>query len=78
MAAVRRDLLDILVCPITHAPLVQAGDWLYSTDPVTRHKYPIVDGLPLMLVDEARVATPEEFNRIMAQAQRSERAEMQS
>ena len=64
------DLLRILVCPQTHAPLIQAGDWLYSTDPETRRKYPIRDGLPILLIDEAESATHEEFERVMAEAKR--------
>ena len=62
------DLLRILVCPQTHAPLIQAGDWLYSTDPGTRRKYPIRDGLPILLIDSAESVTQEEFERVMAEA----------
>ena len=64
------DLLRILVCPQTHAPLIQAGDWLYSTDPETRRKYPIRDGLPILLIDEAESVTQEDFERVMAEAKR--------
>lgn len=60
------ELLRILVCPQTHAKLVRSGDWLYSTDPDTRKKYPIRDGIPVMLIDEADVADEAEFARIMA------------
>jgi len=49
-------------------PLVQVGDWLYSTDPQTRHKYPVRDGLPVMQIEEAEVADPGEFEQAMAQA----------
>lgn len=62
------ELMKIMVCPIAHAPLVQVGDWLYSTDPQTRRKYPVRDCIPIMLVDESLVAEPAEFDRIMAQA----------
>jgi hypothetical protein len=70
MGRIDKDLLDLLVCPLTHAPLVEAGDWLYSTDSATRRKYPIRDGLPIMLVEESAVAEPDEFERIMAGAGR--------
>ena len=63
-------LLEIMECPVAHAPLVQAGDWLYSTDRETRRKYPIRDGIPIMLIDESEVATLEEFDRVMAEAER--------
>ncbi len=62
------ELMKIMVCPIAHAPLVQVGDWLYSTDSKTRRKYPVRDSIPIMLVDESQVADQAEFDRIMAQA----------
>jgi uncharacterized protein YbaR (Trm112 family) len=68
MAELDEELLKIMVCPITHAPVVQVGDWVYSTDPKARHKYPIRDGIPIMLIDEAQVVDQEEFDRVMAEA----------
>ena len=65
-------LLKDLACPESHAPLVQVGDWLYSTDPETRRRYPIRDGIPIMLIEEAETVGPEEFERIMAEAKRSD------
>ena len=56
MAKIDEELLRIMECPVAHVPLVQVGGWLYSTDPQTRHKYPIRDGIPVMLIDEAVVA----------------------
>jgi len=63
------ELLSILVCPDCHAPLVQVGDWLYSTDPATRRRYPIREGIPIMLIDESDVVDEAEFARIMKQVQ---------
>jgi uncharacterized protein len=37
-------LLDILRCPESHAPLVQEGDRLVSTDRKTRRSYRVEDG----------------------------------
>lgn len=54
-------LLELLVCPKTHAKLVHAGDWLYSTHPTDRRKYPIRDGIPIMLVEESVPVTDEEY-----------------
>ena len=54
VAEIDKDLMEILVCPKTKAPLIQAGDWLYSTDRETRLRYPIRDGIPIMLPEEAR------------------------
>ncbi|MBN1492077.1 MAG: hypothetical protein JXA69_19345 [Phycisphaerae bacterium] len=57
------ELLGILVCPKTHAALIQVGDWLYSTDSADRRKYPIRDGIPIMLIDESVEVSEEEFQR---------------
>jgi uncharacterized protein YbaR (Trm112 family) len=47
-------LLEILVCPVTHGPLVydRAADELISRS--ARLAYPIRDGVPIMLPEEAR------------------------
>lgn len=49
-----KKLLDILVCPLCKGPLVfdaKAGDLLCRVD---RLAFPIVDDIPVMLIDEAR------------------------
>lgn len=66
MADVDKELLAILVCPQSHAPLIQVGDWLYSTDDKTRRRYPIRDGIPVMLIDESETVDVEEFKRVMS------------
>ncbi len=63
-------LLEIMECPVGHAPLVLVGDWLYSTDRETRRKYPIRDGIPVMLVEESQEVDTEEFDQAMASAGR--------
>jgi uncharacterized protein len=47
-------LLEILVCPLTKAPLTydRAAQELISIE--AGLAYPIRDGIPIMLVDEAR------------------------
>lgn len=45
------ELLAILVCPISHGPLVQRGDRLICVE--SRKAYRIEDGIPIMLVEEA-------------------------
>ena len=61
------DLLSILACPESKAPLIPLGDWLYSTDPATRRRYPVRDGIPIMLIEESEVVAEDEFQRIMAE-----------
>lgn len=62
------ELLRIMVCPLARTPLVQLGDWLYSTDAKTRRKYPIRDGIPIMLIDESVEMDAAEFERVMREA----------
>ena len=76
MAEIDKELLEILVCPQSKAPLRQVGDWLYSTDPKTRRRYPIRDGIPIMLIEEAQTVSPEEFERVLGQsAEQQDRTE---
>jgi uncharacterized protein YbaR (Trm112 family) len=51
-------LLEMLVCPLTRAPLIYdaARNELISTK--AGLAYPIRDGIPIMLVDEARPLEP--------------------
>ncbi|MEM1098674.1 MAG: Trm112 family protein [Planctomycetota bacterium] len=47
-------LLSILVCPLTRSPLRQDGDTLVAAEPPEAGlRYPIRDGIPVLLVDEA-------------------------
>jgi uncharacterized protein YbaR (Trm112 family) len=47
------ELLEMLCCPVSRAPVVQDGETLVSTDPATRRRYRIDDGIPVMLVEES-------------------------
>ncbi len=53
-------LLDILVCPVTQTALVykSAAQELWCR--ASRLAYPIRDGVPVMLEDEARSLTDDE------------------
>ncbi|MEK9825642.1 MAG: Trm112 family protein [Methylotenera sp.] len=54
-------LLQILVCPITKGPLIfnKASNELISK--AARLAYPIKDGIPVLLEDEARKLSDEEL-----------------
>jgi uncharacterized protein YbaR (Trm112 family) len=54
-------LLEILVCPVTKGPLVfdRARQELISKS--ARLAYPIRDGIPVMLEEEARRLEPAEY-----------------
>jgi uncharacterized protein YbaR (Trm112 family) len=47
-------LLEILVCPLTKGPLTYDADAQELISEQARLGYPIRDGIPIMLVDEAR------------------------
>lgn len=57
------DLLAILRCPLTRSKLRQEGDYLIAETGGLR--YPVRDGIPVMLVEEAKlpsgVGSLEEF-----------------
>lgn len=54
-------LLDILVCPVTKAPLVFNRDKQELQCKASRLAYPIRDGIPVMLEEEAREMGEEEL-----------------
>ena len=53
-------LLEMLVCPVTKGPLVYDRDKQELVSKSARLAYPIRDGIPVMLEEEARRLTPEE------------------
>lgn len=55
-------LLEILVCPLTRAPLVydRAKNELISR--AAKLAYPVRQGIPIMLPEEARQLAPEEID----------------
>ena len=51
-----KDLLEMLVCPISKAPLRKVGEELVCEE--SQLAYPIEDGVPVLLVEEARKIKP--------------------
>lgn len=47
-------LLEVLVCPLTHGPLDYDREKGELVSKKARLAYPIRDGVPIMLADEAR------------------------
>ncbi len=62
------ELLKILVCPLTRSPLKHEGEFLVGS--VGGLRYPIRDGIPVLLIDEAKlpdgVASLDEFKKKFA------------
>jgi len=52
--AIDPKLLEILVCPLTKGPLTYDAQRQELISEKARLAYPIRDGIPIMLVDEAR------------------------
>ena len=63
-------LLSILVCPADRGSLVlvESGDGELLYNPRLRRAYRIEDGIPVLLIDEARDVDDDEHARLMARA----------
>jgi uncharacterized protein YbaR (Trm112 family) len=66
------ELLGLLVCPLSRADLVLDGETLVSTDPRTRRRYRIDDGIPVLLVDESEELDADTWKSIMVRCDRSD------
>ena len=62
-------LLDILACPADRGPLLYFADEDSLYNPRTQRRYPIRDGIPIMLVDEAEAVDDAEHTRLTAKAE---------
>jgi uncharacterized protein len=54
-------LLELLVCPVTKGPLIYDRERQELVSKSARLAYPIRDGIPVMLEEEARKLTPAEY-----------------
>jgi uncharacterized protein YbaR (Trm112 family) len=57
-------LLDVLVCPLCKGPLKYDRERQELVCRADRLAYPIRDGIPVMLADEARPMTSEEVEAL--------------
>lgn len=58
-------MMERLRCPQCRSRLIQSGEWVYTDSTESRWKYPIRDGIPMLLVHEAVAVGQEEFDRLM-------------
>lgn len=56
-------LLELLVCPVTKGPLIYSRDTQELISRSARLAYPIRDGIPIMLENEARPLSEDEAAR---------------
>ncbi|WP_072691159.1 Trm112 family protein [Rhodococcus marinonascens] len=61
-------LLDILACPEDKGPLLLIEDVLLY-NPRLRRAYPIENGIPVLLIDEARDVGAEEHESLLGRVQ---------
>ncbi|HEY6895221.1 MAG TPA: Trm112 family protein [Casimicrobiaceae bacterium] len=54
-------LLEMLVCPVTKGPLIYDRERNELISRSARLAYPVRDGIPIMLEEEARKLSPEEW-----------------
>lgn len=59
-----KKLLDILVCPVTKGPLIYDKEKQELVSKSARLAYPIRDGIPVMLEEEARTLSSEEIEKL--------------
>jgi uncharacterized protein len=52
-----KELLEILACPQCKEPVKLEGEKIVCTNPNCGLRYPIRDGIPVMLIDEAEKPT---------------------
>ena len=58
-------LLELLVCPVTKGPLTYDRDAQELVSRSARLAYPVRDGIPVLLENEARTLTDEETNQAL-------------
>ena len=67
--ALDRLLLDILACPEDKGPLLYFEDEDSLYNPRLKRRYPIRNGIPVMLLDEAEAVDAAEHERLVAKAE---------
>jgi uncharacterized protein YbaR (Trm112 family) len=65
-------LLEVLACPIDKEPLLWFADEEILYNPRLHKSYPVVDGVPVLLVDEATDVVAVEHDRLIAKAEKEE------
>ena len=53
MSLIGRELLEILACPACKTSVVLEGNHIVCTNSACKLRFPIRDGIPVMLVEEA-------------------------
>jgi len=59
-------LLELLVCPVTKGPLIYQRETQELVSRSARLAYPVRDGIPILLENEARTLSDDEIERLQA------------
>jgi uncharacterized protein len=62
-------LLEILACPEDKGPLLYFADEQALYNPRLKRRYPVREGIPVMLIDEAVAVDDDEDRRLLAKAE---------
>lgn len=57
MSLVDPKLLEILACPACKEPVKETGEWLVCTHASCGLRFPVRNGIPIMLMEEAQKPT---------------------
>jgi uncharacterized protein len=66
--ALEQALLKILVCPVDKGGLFYFEEEMALYNPRLRRRYPITDGVPVLLAQHAETVSAEEHSRLVQQA----------
>lgn len=59
----KKELLNVLVCPVSKGPLIYDDEKKELISLSVRLAYPVRNGVPVMLEEEARSISEEEYSR---------------
>jgi uncharacterized protein YbaR (Trm112 family) len=63
-------LLDVLACPVDKEPLLWFSDEKLLYNPRLHRSYQVVDGVPVLLVEEGSDVSTPEHERLIAKAEK--------
>jgi uncharacterized protein len=68
LAALEQALLKILVCPVDKGGLLYFEEEMALYNPRLRRRYPITDGVPVLLAQHAETVSADEHSRLLQRA----------
>jgi uncharacterized protein len=68
LVALEHALLKILVCPVDKGGLLYFEEEMALYNPRLRRRYPITDGVPVLLAQCAETVSAEEHSRLLQRA----------